>query len=170
MNIHNLLLKSNGCADAQYELANCYYNGEGGVKTDINKAFKWFKRAAKQGHVDAMYDMGRFYEYDEDYKKALRWYEKAAKAGHGDGYYMYNQVVETMNKESSCDKILHPWIGQSVEIKYFDKKTYFATIQYVFKCPNGEKMCNVIYDKDECTQNITLKSIKCDGDSLKVIF
>lgn len=37
---------------AQYELANCYYAGDG-IEVDEKKAFELYEAAAKNGHADA---------------------------------------------------------------------------------------------------------------------
>ena len=41
-----------GDVDAQFNLGNMYYNGEG-VKQDITLAVQWFEKAAEQGHTQA---------------------------------------------------------------------------------------------------------------------
>src|SRR5437870_2414386 len=46
-----------GHPDAQYELGVCYSNGKG-VNKDLQKAFTYYERAAKQGHVVAKYSLG----------------------------------------------------------------------------------------------------------------
>ncbi len=37
-----------GDAETQYQLAECYYNGQG-VEEDYTEAIKWYSKAAKQG-------------------------------------------------------------------------------------------------------------------------
>ena len=41
-----------GLAEAQFNLGNCYYWGEG-VAKDNEKALKWYQKAAAQGNEDA---------------------------------------------------------------------------------------------------------------------
>ena len=43
---------SSSLPEAQYNLGVCFYNGNG-VKQNRKKAIKWFRRAAKQGCVEA---------------------------------------------------------------------------------------------------------------------
>ena len=54
------------------------------AKTDSLKAFTLLKRAAEAGHIYAMYELGRSYEFGRGIKqnmeKAVDWYEKAADA------------------------------------------------------------------------------------------
>jgi TPR repeat protein len=52
---------------------------------NYKKASKWYKKAAKQGHAEAQYNLGIMYYngrgVDVNYKKAIEWYEKAAEQG-----------------------------------------------------------------------------------------
>ena len=43
---------ANGDAEAQNNLGNCYYNGEG-VTKDYAEAVRWYRKAAEQGHANA---------------------------------------------------------------------------------------------------------------------
>lgn len=47
-----------------------------------DKASDWFKKAAEQGSVEAMYNLGLFYLSLEDFDDAGTWFEKAARLGH----------------------------------------------------------------------------------------
>jgi TPR repeat protein len=61
-----------GLAEAQYNLADMYVTGEASddCKTpDLQKAKYWFRRAAEQDDVEAMYNLGLVYQvrYPVDY-------------------------------------------------------------------------------------------------------
>ena len=49
-----------GNADAQFNLANMYFNGQG-VPQDYKQAVKWYTKAAEQGDADAQYNLGLMY-------------------------------------------------------------------------------------------------------------
>jgi len=49
-----------GDMNAQYNLADLYYRGEG-MPQDYAGAFKWYKKAAEQGHPGAQYGLGFMY-------------------------------------------------------------------------------------------------------------
>ena len=49
-----------GITEAQYNLALAYLDGELGLKKSPSKAFKWFERAALQGHLRAQVVTARF--------------------------------------------------------------------------------------------------------------
>lgn len=75
-------LAERGYSDAQYELAEYYYNGNG-VTRSYEDAFIWFEKAAKKGNKSAMERLGDCYYHGfgvaQSYAKAEKWYNKAAK-------------------------------------------------------------------------------------------
>jgi hypothetical protein len=70
---------------AQYKLGEKYYFGNG-VEKDSEKAIKWYRKAADQGHAKAQYSLGVMYDsgegVEEDDEQAVDWYRKAAGQGH----------------------------------------------------------------------------------------
>ena len=50
-----------GDADAQFELAGLYAEGDG-VKQDLTEAVKWYHKAAEQGHDGAQFKLGLSYQ------------------------------------------------------------------------------------------------------------
>lgn len=83
-----------GDAEAMYELALAYRDGEGAA-VDLKKAFNWFRKAALKGNVEAMNELGCAYSRGSgvavDYVAALSWFRKAA--GKGDIVAMLNVGV-----------------------------------------------------------------------------
>ncbi len=69
---------------SQHDVGACYATGEG-VSRDEQLALKWFRRAARRGHVESQYDLGLMYLYgegiDQDPELGLRWLQMAAQAG-----------------------------------------------------------------------------------------
>jgi len=64
-----------------FQLGKLYYK-----KKDYTHALKWFKKAAEQNNLEAMYLVGKIY-YNYKYKKqnidkAVQWFKKAAKDNH----------------------------------------------------------------------------------------
>lgn len=76
------ILADKGNVIAQIVLGDKYLNGED-VKTDLEKAFEYFMKAAKQGMPDAQWWVGTFYEagkvVDKNPDAAFSWYMKAAE-------------------------------------------------------------------------------------------
>ncbi len=62
--------------------------GFGVPKDDINVAYKWFAKAAEQGHVQAQYNIGISFitgrGISSDFDKYIEWMTKAAKQGHAE--------------------------------------------------------------------------------------
>ena len=65
-------------------LGGMYDQGKG-VLQDYKEAFKWFTKAAEQGHAGAQHNLGNCYANGEgvpkDYKEAFKWYTKSAEQG-----------------------------------------------------------------------------------------
>ena len=61
-----------------------YQNGLG-TKQDYHDALVWYRKAADQGSVSAMTNVGWFYNkgwgVQQDYAEALKWYTIAADKG-----------------------------------------------------------------------------------------
>ena len=64
---------------------------------DKEKAVKWFKMAAEQGHAPAQFAFGnRLFNGDgivQNKKEAVEWYRKAAEQG----YEKAKQIIEQLN-------------------------------------------------------------------------
>ena len=73
-----------GNAQAQYQLAVFYHNGQG-VPKNYTEAAKWYEKAAQQGHTKAALYLGMLYQngvgVEQNYHTAQRWYTKAANDG-----------------------------------------------------------------------------------------
>jgi TPR repeat protein len=52
-----------GDAESQYQLAEMYRKGENGLTQSGEDAFKWYEKAAKQEHAEAMYNIGLWYVF-----------------------------------------------------------------------------------------------------------
>ena len=98
-----------GDAEAQFNLGNVYYIGEG-TPQDYAEAVKWYRKAAEQGFAKAQYNLGVMYGkgagVEEDDQEAVKWYRKAAEQGYASAQYnlgnMYSrgEGVEEDNQEA----------------------------------------------------------------------
>lgn len=72
---------------SEFNLGECYYNGDG-VEQDLTLAAKWYEKAAERGHKFAQNSIGDCYYYgngvEENNEKAVYWYKKAAESGVAD--------------------------------------------------------------------------------------
>jgi TPR repeat protein len=73
-----------GWVDAQLELGNIYYFGEGSIQKNYARAAKWMTLAANQGNPSAENALGVMNENGfgmaKNEKQALQWFTKAAEA------------------------------------------------------------------------------------------
>ena len=74
-----------GDSGAQFNLAICYFYGDGVVK-DIEKAVYWWQKAADAGNSAAQKNLAicyfNGYGVEKDVEKAVYWWQKAADAGN----------------------------------------------------------------------------------------
>lgn len=81
----------NGDADAQWMIAECYEEGEGGLPESAYKAFEWYQKSAAQGNANGQYNLGHSYIYGEgvetDEGKGVGFIIKAAEQGHSDAQF-----------------------------------------------------------------------------------
>ena len=68
----------------------------------MSKAVEWYLNAAKQGHVNAQYNLGLCYAVgegvDEDEEEAVKWLRKAADQGHVDAKKKLKELENDTNK------------------------------------------------------------------------
>lgn len=123
-------------------LAFSYENGVG-IDKNLNKAFEYYKRAAKQNDTYCMSKTGTFlYEgtgTEKNVKKALEWQQKAAEAGNGRamaelGYY-YEVGLEN-NILGKDAKLALDWYNKGV--KQEDPKAMFRLgTMYALGCKDA---------------------------------
>lgn len=81
-------------------------------KSHYNKAKEWYEKAAAEGDIDAMYEVGWLYDrFLDDNNKAKEWYEKAAVLGNdhamtslADMYFIRNPMLHTPHYKPDYNK------------------------------------------------------------------
>ncbi|MEM6616770.1 MAG: peptidoglycan-binding protein [Pseudomonadota bacterium] len=113
------LAAASGDADAQFEIASRYVNGEGAPK-DVFKAAEWYARSAAQGLAPAQYRLGSLYEQGNGLAKNLdiakMWYERSAEQGNLKS--MHNLAVlyaEGVNGEPDFRRASN-WFTQAAQL------------------------------------------------------
>jgi len=123
-------------ADAQCFLGFCYKKGGLGVSQDDDLAASWFRKAAEQGHAEALGNMSplerrymeaRQYDCARQYDKAAPLYQALAEEGHAQaqcslGYYhvysvsiagTYAEAVKWFRKAAEQgNEHAREWLGQ----------------------------------------------------------
>lgn len=83
-----------GDADAQFNMGQAYKMGRG-VKTDLNVALDWYKKAAAQGHLQAADSYGHLLHYQGKVAESLPYLQ--ASADRGDPRAQYLLATELFN-------------------------------------------------------------------------
>ena len=72
-----------GDAEAQYNLGQCYENGQVGIK-DNKEAVKWYTKSAEQGYAKTAFALSRCYEdgkgVPRDKNEAKKWFIKGVES------------------------------------------------------------------------------------------
>lgn len=94
-----------GNVDAQYDLAECYYEGYG-IEKDLEKAYFWYSKAADQGDAEAIYSLGWMYMNGEfvakNFDKGFQLYTTAAEKGSSSAQFAIGELYydgEQVNKD-----------------------------------------------------------------------
>jgi cell division septation protein DedD len=85
-------LADRGDADAQYNLAQAYFLGNG-VPQNSNLAEQWYARAARQGHPDAIANYGLLLFQNGQRREAIPWIERAAMRGDPRAQYVFGTTL-----------------------------------------------------------------------------
>ncbi len=90
-----------GDAQAQYELGDLYYDGQGVEQSDA-QALEWYRKSAAQGHYWGLFNVAKCYEFGrgvkQNLREALNYYERSSACGvpagwHTDYARMYADVM-----------------------------------------------------------------------------
>jgi TPR repeat protein len=81
-------------SEAQFRVGIMHYHGKG-VPESEKQGVYWLRKAAEQGHTEAMFELGNAYLLGHDAAKLVRdpdreaalWYFRAASAGHAEAQY-----------------------------------------------------------------------------------
>ena len=122
-----------GDADSQFQLAKCYYYGNG-VETNYAEAAKWFRRSAEQGHVEAQFDIGTMNADGKGVAKnwieAEQWFRKAAEQDFPqaqlDLCMMYAEGVGVDKNQAEAEKWFNKIAERSESLVNQDCWTYYS--------------------------------------------
>ena len=85
---------SNGNAEAQYQAASLYCSGLQGVEISISNASSWLRRAYRNRHPAAFYELACFYKNkNKDTKKGLALLKKSAEMGFDQARDALNMIA-----------------------------------------------------------------------------
>jgi TPR repeat protein len=94
-------------ANAQFNLGRMYSYGDG-VEKNYKKGAKWYRRAAKRGHVRAQIGLSDMYYrgwgVGQNYKKGTKWNERAKKQS-----YLDAQPIPSLSSSLSSHPAIYPF-------------------------------------------------------------
>ena len=98
-----------GDADAQFELAGLYAEGDG-VEQNFTEAVQWYRKAAEQGHDSAQYKVGLYYQQGKGVPKsdteAYIWLDISAENGAAlNGRGRAGELVDEIRKNLTSIKV-----------------------------------------------------------------
>ncbi|HUR45046.1 MAG TPA: tetratricopeptide repeat protein [Candidatus Saccharimonadales bacterium] len=110
-------LAEKGNPDAQFKLGQALTSG--GKSSDYEKAAKWLRMAADQGHAGAQIALAELYEAGrgvaKDYAAAMELYQKAANNGSAEAQYNLADMYEFGRGTEKNQKKAAEWFTKSAE-------------------------------------------------------
>jgi len=124
-----------GCSQAQCQLANMYFNGQG-TDENVSKAVEWYTKAAEQEYDYAQYKLGLIYLYgysgEKNIVKAVEWLTKAAEQGNTDAQDVLKSIetiqgtdTTTQNTDNSNSDVTktntilgHEYVDLGLSVKW----------------------------------------------------
>ena len=121
----------NNYADAQFELGKIYFHGYLNCKQDYEKGFYYFKLAADQGHISAIFNVASCYDVGkgvkQDKSKAVSYYKLAAVDGDANanfnvGYCYYFGIGVEKDFKQAVE-----WLRKAADKGQFKAQYYLGT-------------------------------------------
>jgi TPR repeat protein len=128
----------NNNACAQYNLAICYYNGQG-VNKDYSEALKWFDRSYENGYAPSLYYLGDCYYKINNYEKAAEVFTKLLDMEYDD------IVMKNMSTIYILPKYVIEKYNQGLKKKYEHAKDTQAHRDLATKNPEAMFILGVMY-------------------------
>ena len=112
-------LAHQGDAEAQFQLASMYDEGEGVIE-DEQEALKWYRLAAEQGHAPAQAALGAAYGagrgVTRDLAAAARWDRLAALQGHAQAQFDLAWLYRSGDGVTLDNERAYQWFDLAVGI------------------------------------------------------
>ena len=122
----------------QLNLGLKFYLGQDEFTKDIAKAIDLFERSAKQGNVEATYQLGEMYYLKKEYETAEEYLKFAADKGHRDAQFYYGNLLAQMGEENARQYFLKAANQGHPEAQYnygkiLDSEKEFGEAAYYFR-------------------------------------
>ncbi len=105
-------------AEDMYKLGLRYYKGDG-VKTNVQEAVIWYRKAAEQGHLRAQSDLAlcciNGIGLEKNVDEAIKWFRKSAEQGFADAQFFLGISYEAGNGVNKDMKEALKWYRKAAE-------------------------------------------------------
>ncbi len=123
-----------GHADAQYQIADMYYDGRG-IKEDKDKAIALFKKLANKGNTFAQRHLGRLYingdkPLKQNYKEAMSWYMKSAENNDTWAQYSVGEMYQLGQGMKKDIKSAIFWYTKSADLNNSSSQIHLGDLYY----------------------------------------
>lgn len=117
-------LAKDDCVEAQYELSQCYLNGDG-TEEDETACLYWLKKAAEGNWPEAQlvlsgYYLGKDEPTEEDMTNGVKWVQKAANSGLAEAQYGLSLCYESGMGVEEDETLRIYWLRKAAEGGYAD--------------------------------------------------
>ena len=135
-------------SDAAHDLAMIYEYGKHGIEIDVVAAAEWFERAAKEGNIESMVELGLCYELgcgvEQSDEHALDWYTKAANLGHATAKFSVGEIFEEARGVPQSDEEACIWYYRAALVGCDDSKLALRRLYDIARIviPNVATMLN----------------------------
>ncbi|MCC6296036.1 MAG: SEL1-like repeat protein, partial [Pseudomonadales bacterium] len=161
---------------AQRQLGNLYRKGAGVTQSDA-EALAWYRKAAEQGDVAAVYNLGVMYDngfgVKQDHQEAGRWYEQAVARNYGPA--MYNLALQheygtgrpkdyaaAMRLYTQAAELGEPWAQFAIALLYDNGfgVTRDPVRAYMWFDITGAGHEHAIHNRDSVAEELTPEQIE----------
>ena len=105
-------------AEAQFQRARAHLSGKGAAK-DAALAFDWMKKAAEQGHAEALGGVGYFYAngvaVEKDEAQAVEWFRKGAEHGGPRSQFNFGRMLLDGKGVTKDEQQGRAWMKKSAD-------------------------------------------------------
>jgi TPR repeat protein len=103
------------------------------VPQNFAEAFRWYRKAAEQGHASAQVMLGGLYEVGngtvQDYAQAVRWYRKAAEQGDSQAQSELGVMYDEGHGVPQDFVEAHMWLNLAASRAHGDQQKYYAELR-----------------------------------------